>query len=67
MIQLESLEFFFRNFFTSVYINSAIFTILTYDTRKSQGLSVYVNLTQGTVITADREGSSNIKTYSHTN
>ena len=67
MIQLESLEFFFRNFFTSVYINSAIFTILIYDTRKSQGLSTYVNLTQGTVITADREVGSNIQIYDHTN
>ena len=41
MIQLESLEFFLHNFFALAYINTAIFTILAYDTRKSRSLFIW--------------------------
>lgn len=67
MTDHESIESFLRNFFTWVYINLAIFTILLYDTRKSQGPSIYAYLTKEIVITADREVRNSIKTYNHAN
>ena len=63
MIQLESIESFLCGFFTWAYINSAIFTVLAYDIRKSWSVSSYTYLTKVIVITIDREVNSNIKTY----
>ena len=61
MIRTDFLEFFLRASFIWVCINLAFFTVLAYDTRKSQNASLLAYLTKKIVITVDREVNGSIR------
>ena len=59
MIPPDYLESFLHASFLWVCINLVFFTILAYDTRKSQSLSFLAYLTKEIVITLDKEVNGN--------
>ena len=61
MIRPDFLEVFLRASFIWVCINLAFFSVLAYDTRKSQNASLLAYLTKKIVVTVDREVNGSIR------
>ena len=61
MIHPDYLELLLRASFLWVCINLAFFTVLAYDTRKSQNAPLLAYLTKKIVITVDREVNGSIR------